>query len=104
MCERAKPISVEPKPGVQTFTSDTEFLAALRPGMDLCTSDFTGWAEVEGVIDDGDTKVVVGRVYEDGRRVHVPAAALIDIRENHCVRVDRVRDTIDRQGWEVAAR
>jgi hypothetical protein len=29
-----------------------------------------------------------------------PASALLDVRGGHCVRIDRVRATIDAQGWE----
>ena len=86
------------RPEGQTFASTDDFLAAVKPGMDLCTSDFTGWATVVGV--DPAAAVVVGRVNEDEREVHVPVTALIDMHGGHCVRVDRVRATIDAQGWD----
>ncbi len=86
-------------PGALTFDTIVEFLAAIEPGMDLCTSDFTAWATVEEVR--SDAAVVRGRRRRDDRPIEVPAAALIDIRGGHCVRIDRVQATIDAQGWEV---
>ena len=84
-------------PQGQTFTSYPEFLRALSPGMRLCTSDFTGWAEITKI----GAHSVLGRRDSDQRTVEVPQEALLDIRGGHCVRVDRVRATIDRQGWEL---
>lgn len=103
MCKSDVPEVRSDGPDVQTFETVETFLTAIKPGMDLCTSDFTGWAAVESVItpgQDGPGKVV-GRVHTDGRLVHVPADVLIEIRGGHCVRLDRVRATIDKQGWEV---
>lgn len=104
MCSTDTPAEA-PGADVQTFASTEEFLAAIRPGMDLCTSDFTGWAAVdvvEAVSDNGSARVR-GRRHSDGQVVEVPATELIDIRGGHCVRIDRVRATIDNQGWEVPA-
>ena len=52
--------------------------------------------EVTGVTEDS----VLGRRDSDGADVEVPQEALLDIRGGHCVRLDRARATIDRQGWE----
>jgi len=103
MCQNAAPVEPAGAPSARTFDSIEEFLSAIQPGMELCTSDFTGWASVEGVSQAGETRwpSVRGRRHEDGRLVDVPANALIDLRGGHCVRIDRVRATIDAQGWEV---
>jgi hypothetical protein len=45
MCSSEK---VDPGAGGVTYDSAQSLLAAVAPGMDLCTSDFTGWAVVEG--------------------------------------------------------
>jgi hypothetical protein len=59
---------------------------------------------VEGVQPGGDGQptFIVGRKHADNRPVHVPPEAVIAIRGGHCVRIDRARATIDRQGWEAA--
>lgn len=103
MCNTDQPQETEPAANIQTFDSTAEFLDALKPGMELCTSDFTGWADIESVqAPTGDNPgFVVGRVRESGALVHVPAAVLIDIRGGHCIRMDRVRATVNNQGWEV---
>lgn len=44
---------------------------------------------------------VMGTRDSDGAGVEVPQEALLDIRGGHCVRLDRARATIDRQGWEI---
>lgn len=85
-----------PVPDVQTFEDTPSFLAAIAAGMDLCTSDFTGWAVVDEVTDDA----IVGTVKEGGRKVRVPASVLLDLRGGHCVRFDRVRATVNDQGWD----
>ena len=72
-------------------------MAAIAPGMRLCTSDFTGWGEVTGTTKHS----VVGTRDSDGAGVEFPQEALLDIRGGHCVRLDRARATIDRQGWEI---
>lgn len=102
MCQSATPQEPAASPSAQTFATTEEFLAAIKPGMELCTSDFTGWAEVERVVpgSPGSGAVIVGTRREDGRAVAVPADVLIDLRGGHCIRVDRVRATIDSQGWE----
>ncbi|MFT0763252.1 hypothetical protein VRY54_09375 [Actinomyces sp. F1_1611] len=91
----------EDVPPIQVFFKDEEFLAAIKPGMELCTSDFTGWANIVAVDGGaaGGPSVVAERM-TDGSRVRVPLRELIDIREGHCVRVDRVRATIEEQGWD----
>lgn len=100
MCTDEHPVDAEQsRPAAQSFTSTAEFLAAIQHGMHLCSSDFSGWGVVASV--DTDACAVLG-VTNDGRqRVRVPAAALLDIRGGHCVRIDRVRATLDQQGWEV---
>lgn len=103
MCQNTTPAEPAGVPSAVTFDSTEEFLNVIQPGMTLCTSDFTGWATVESVIDGagGRQPGVLGRRREDGRLVEVPAEVLIELRGGHCVRVDRVRATIDSQGWEV---
>jgi hypothetical protein len=102
MCQVPQDTATESEPDVQTFSDVAGFLAAVKPGMDLCTSDFTGWAEVQEVRPEsaGGSASIRGRRYSDGQLVDVPAGALIDLRGGHCVRIDRVRATIDAQGWE----
>ena len=96
MCNTTTPQEPAGVPRGQVFDTYPEFLAAVRAGMRLCTSDFTGWGEVTGVTEDS----VLGRRDSDGADVEVPKEALLDIRGGHCVRLDRARATIDRQGWE----
>lgn len=93
------PAAQQSPPEEQTFTTAAEFLAAIRPGMHLCSSDFNAWGVVESV--DTRTAAVLGVTNDDRRQVRVPADALIDIRGGHCVRIDRVRSTLDKQGWEL---
>lgn len=91
-------------PPIQVFDTDEAFLAAMAVGMELCTSDFTGWADIVGF--DADSEggpTVLAAKMTDGTAVRVPVRDLIDIREGHCVRVDRVRATVDAQGWEEPA-
>lgn len=87
------------RPEGQRFSTSDEFLAAIAPGMHLCSSDFRGWGVVESV--DNDNPAVLGVTNDGHRSIRVPADALIDIHGGHCVRIDRVRATIDQQGWEV---
>lgn len=89
-------------PPIQEFDTDAAFFAALTTEMELCTSDFTGWADITALDpgSDGAGPSVLARVRSDGRLVRVPVEVLVDIREGHCVRVDRVRATIDAQGWD----
>ena len=84
-------------PRGQIFETYPEFLAAIAPGMRLCTSGFTGWGEVTGTTE----RSVLGTRDSDGAGAEVPQEALLDIRGGHCVRLDRTRATIDRQGWEI---
>ncbi|MFV0253293.1 MAG: hypothetical protein ACK5H2_08140 [Beutenbergiaceae bacterium] len=102
MCSTTTPVEA-PNPDVQTFESTEALLAAIKPGMDLCTSDFTGWADITEIKNPeaGKDAIVVGTVREGGATVHVPAGVLLEIRGGHCVRLDRVRATINDQGWEV---
>ncbi len=96
MCSNETPREPQDAPEAQTFASSADFLAAIKPGMELCTSDFTGWANIDEIGPDS----VRGTRRSDGVSVEVPANALLDIRGGHCVRVDRVRASIDAQGWE----
>jgi hypothetical protein len=95
--------TADPGAGGVTYDSTESLLAAITPGMDLCTSDFTGWATVEGVqpARDGRAGFIVARTHAR-RLVHVPPEVVIAIHDGHCVRIDRARATIDQQGWEVA--
>jgi hypothetical protein len=99
MCSSEKE---DPGAGGVTYDSTQSLLAAIAPGMDLCTSDFTGWAVVEGVRPGGDGQpgFIVGRRHADNCLVHVPPEVVIAIHGGHCVRIDRARATINRQGWE----
>jgi hypothetical protein len=101
MCTEDTPalVAEQSRPPAQTFANTAEFLAAIEPGMYLCSSDFNGWGVVESV--DIDNPAVLGVTNGDQRQVRVPADTLIDIRGGHCVRIDRVRATLDQQGWEV---
>lgn len=99
MCRNDEPREPQGVPDAQTFADVADLLAAVKPGMELCTSDFTGWAEVSEVGPGG----VRGIRRSDGMAVEVPTGALLDIRGGHCVRVDRVKATIDAQGWEIAS-
>lgn len=100
---RGYPSEPDNAPSAQTFDSVDEFLSAIKPGMELCTSDFTGWASVTSVrtATDEHPGSVSGKRREYGALVEIPANALLDIRGGHCVRIDRVRATINAQGWEV---
>lgn len=98
MCQGSKP---DPGRGAVRYDRVEDLLAALRPGMDLCTSDFTGWADIVEVRPAD--AVIVGRTREGDRLVHVPAEVVIGIHHDQCVRIDRARATVDQQGWEVLA-
>ena len=98
MCSETK----DPGTGGVTYDSADSVLAAVTPGMDLCTSDFAGWAAVEGVRPavGGQAGFIIGRTHDGHRLVHVPPEVVIAIHDGHCVRIDRARATIDKQGWE----
>jgi hypothetical protein len=100
MCtdDDSAPVAEQSRPEAQTFSTTAELLAAIEPGMHLCSSDFNSWGIVESV--DTAKLAVLGVTNSDHRQVRVPADALIDIRGGHCVRIDRVRATLDQQGWE----
>lgn len=102
MCNSTTPIEQNPKPKIETFETTEEFLAAVTPGMDLCTSDFTGWADIDSIENPeaGDEATIIATVRESGASVRVPANVLLDLRGGHCVRIDRVRATVNDQGWE----
>lgn len=100
MCTDDHPVDVEQsRPTAQTFASTSEFLSAIQHGMHLCSSDFRSWGVVASV--DTDACAVLGVTNDGHQRVRVPADTLIDIRGGQCVRIDRVRATLDQQGWEV---
>lgn len=48
MCNTTTPYEPPSVPPGKVFETYPEFLAAIAPGMRLCTSDFTGWGEVTG--------------------------------------------------------
>ncbi|MFV0426619.1 MAG: hypothetical protein ACK5KU_06235 [Beutenbergiaceae bacterium] len=102
MCNSTTPVAA-PNPDVQLFPTTEELLAAIKPGMDLCTSDFTGWADITEIKNPeaGKGATIVATVRDGGATVHVPAAVLLEIRGGHCVRLDRVQATVNDQGWEV---
>ncbi len=92
----------DPGADAQTFDEVGELLAALRPGMDICTSDFTGWADIIDVRHAADGVGTIIALKREGQVVvHVPADVVIGIHHGQCVRVDRSRATIDKQGWEI---
>lgn len=99
MCQQQR----DPGADAQTFDDIAGLLAALRPGMDVCTSDFTGWADIVEVRPDDDGGTIVAIKRADQAVVHVPADVVIGIHHDQCVRVDRSRATIDKQGWEAGA-
>ena len=96
MCEGSKP---DPGRGAVRYDRVEDLLAALRPGMDLCTSDCTGWADIVEIRPED--AVIVGRTREGNRLVQVPAGVVIGVHHDQCVRIDRARATVDQQGWEV---
>jgi len=98
MCKETK----DPGAGGVTYDATEALLAAVTPGMDLCTSDFTGWAAAEGVqpATGGQPGFIIARTHNGRRLVHVPPEVVIAIHDGHCVRIDRARATIDKQGWE----
>lgn len=100
MCSSEKE---DPGAGDVTYDSAQTLLAAIAPGMDLC-ADFTGWAVAESMQpgEDGQAGFIVGRKHADNCLVHVPPEVVIASHGAHCVRIDRARATIDRQGWEAA--
>ena len=99
MCSKE---ATDPGAGGVAYDSPESLLAAVAPGMDLCTSDFTGWAEVEGTQPPapGRPGFIIARTHEHHRLVRVPPDVVIAIHDGHCVRIDRARATIDKQGWE----
>ena len=99
MCQTQR----DPAADAVTFTRVEDLVAALKPGMDLCTSDFTGWADIIEVRpSDAGGGTIVARTRDGQHLVHVPAHVVIGIHHDTCVRLDRARATIDKQGWEVA--
>jgi hypothetical protein len=101
MCtdENPAPAAEQSRPDAQTFADTAEFLATIEPGMHLCSSDFNSWGIAKSV--DTNEPAVFGVTNGDQRRGRVPADTLIDIHGGHCVRIDRVRATLDQQGWEI---
>lgn len=98
MCQTQR----DPAAEAVSYDRVEDLVAALKPGMDLCTSDFTGWAEILEVRPSDGGGTIVARTREHGHLVHVPADVVIGIHHGACVRIDRARATIDKQGWEVA--
>lgn len=81
-----------------------ELLAKVRPGMDLCSSDYRKWGDVEAVIrpaaNDLNEAVVSGRLEETGVLVYVPASAILTIEGDKCVRVNAPLAEVRAQGWD----
>ena len=81
-----------------------ELLAQIRPGMDLCSSDYKKWGDVDAVLrppaDAGQEAVVSGRLQETGAPVYVPASAVLTIEGNKCVRVNAPLAEVQAQGWD----
>lgn len=81
-----------------------ELLARISPGMNLCSSDYTAWGEVDGVCrppaGGSQESVVSGRVKATGARVYVPASAVLELKGERCVRVDAPLAEVGTQGWE----
>jgi hypothetical protein len=81
-----------------------ELLARIRPGMDLCSSDYRKWGDVEDVLrppaDDQHEAVVSGRLQETGTPVYVPASAVLTIEGDKCVRVNAPLADVHAQGWD----
>lgn len=91
----------DPAADATTYDRVEELVAALRPGMDLCTSDFTGWADIESMHGAGADAYTAARKRDGAALVHVPVNMVISIHHDTCVRIDRARATVDQQGWEV---
>ena len=68
MCNTTTPYEPPSVPPGQVFETYPEFLAAIAPGMRLCTSDSTGWGEVTGTTE----RSVLGTRDSDGAGVEVP--------------------------------
>jgi hypothetical protein len=81
-----------------------ELLAQIRPGMDLCSSDYRKWGDVEAVLQPAVGRpgeaVVSGRRQETGAPVYVPASAVLTIEGDKCVRVNAPLAEVHAQGWE----
>ncbi len=77
MCNTTKPQGPENAPSAQTFDSVAELLKVIEPGMRLCTSDFTGWADVLEVHDDGTREYTMEHLLEWD-----PEVMLVSTREN----------------------
>ncbi|MFN8204556.1 MAG: hypothetical protein U0S48_18525 [Solirubrobacteraceae bacterium] len=78
-------------------------VAQIAPGMHLCSADYRAWGDVLEVRpsgeDGGERPVIVGRVRESGRVVHVPAAAVLEVRGGRCVRLDAPLADLDDRPW-----
>jgi hypothetical protein len=78
-----------------------ELMARIRPGMDLCSSDYKKWGDVDGVIQPRAGEAVVsGRDQESGAAVSVPASAVLAIEGDVCVRVNAPLAEVRAQGWD----
>jgi len=80
-----------------------ELIAKIRPGMDLCSSDYRKWGDVDRVIQPAagaaHDAVVAGRDQESGAAVYVPASAVLSIEGDKCVRVTAPLADVRAQGW-----
>lgn len=81
-----------------------ELLNRIRPGMDLCSSDYKKWGDVEAVVrppaDRPGEAVISGRLDETGAAVYVPASAVLAIEGDVCVRVTAPLAEIQAQEWD----
>ncbi len=81
-----------------------ELISRIRPGMDLCSSDYQKWGDVDAVArppaGDAGEPVVTGRVDQTGAAVYVPASAVLAIEGDVCVRVTAPLAEVHEQGWE----
>jgi hypothetical protein len=81
-----------------------ELLNRIRPGMDLCSSDYKKWGDVEAVVrppaDRPGEAVISGRLDETGAAVYVPASAVLAIEGDVCVRVVAPLAEVQAQGWD----
>ena len=51
----------DPAADAATYERVEDLIAVLKPGMDLCTSDFTGWADIESIHGADETAYIAAR-------------------------------------------
>ncbi|MFT0763251.1 hypothetical protein VRY54_09370 [Actinomyces sp. F1_1611] len=85
----------------EVFSDRAAILTAVQPGMNVLTADYELWAVVDEVVSGCCQAGVIVQVKDTGRKLRVPKSALVDVLDGEHLRVDRVRRTINYQGWDV---